>query len=241
MVAFGGAAPLHAARLCEKLGIDRLLVPPGAGVGSAIGFLRAPFGYEAVRSSFMRLSDFNPGKALDVLGEIAAETAEVAQAGDPEANPVFERRAHMRYAGQGWEIPVELPRRLLENLSPAALRLEFEKEYRRLYGRALPELDIEILSWTVTARIPAAARAQALPIDGVRSLKAASSRRAFDARLASYLDASVVERSCMRPGDEIAGPAAIVEAETTTVVTSAFLAAMQADGSLLLSRRRDDL
>jgi N-methylhydantoinase A len=51
MIAFGGAAPLHAGRLCEKLGIRRLLVPAGAGVGSAIGFLRAPFSFEATRSA----------------------------------------------------------------------------------------------------------------------------------------------------------------------------------------------
>jgi len=62
MIAFGGAAPLHAGRLCEKLGIDRLLVPPGAGVGSAIGFLRAPFSFEANRSVYMRLSDFDPAR-----------------------------------------------------------------------------------------------------------------------------------------------------------------------------------
>ena len=58
MIAFGGAAPLHAGRLCEKLGITRLLVPSGAGVGSAIGFLRAPFSFEATRSQFMRLAAF---------------------------------------------------------------------------------------------------------------------------------------------------------------------------------------
>ena len=59
MVAFGGAAPLHAARLCEKLGIDQCLIPPGAGVGSAIGFLKAPFGYEALASRVIRLSAFD--------------------------------------------------------------------------------------------------------------------------------------------------------------------------------------
>ena len=63
MITFGGAGPLHAARLCEKLGIGRFLVPPGAGVGSAIGFLRAPFGFEAVRSAFMRLADFDAAAA----------------------------------------------------------------------------------------------------------------------------------------------------------------------------------
>ena len=58
MIAFGGAAPLHASRLCGKLEIDKLLVPPGAGVGSAIGFLRTPFSYEALRSFYVSLENF---------------------------------------------------------------------------------------------------------------------------------------------------------------------------------------
>ena len=61
MVAFGGAAPLHAARLCEKLGVDLCLIPQGAGVGSAIGFLKAPFAYEAVASNLTRLSALRRG------------------------------------------------------------------------------------------------------------------------------------------------------------------------------------
>ncbi|MBT8410775.1 MAG: hydantoinase/oxoprolinase family protein, partial [Octadecabacter sp.] len=67
MIAFGGAAPLHAGRLCEKLGVDRLLVPPGAGVGSAIGFLRAPFSFEANRSVYMKLSDFDGDRIKALL------------------------------------------------------------------------------------------------------------------------------------------------------------------------------
>ena len=60
LIAFGGAAPLHAARLAEKLGIDRIVIPPDAGVGSAVGFLRAPVAYEVVRSRYMRLDRFDP-------------------------------------------------------------------------------------------------------------------------------------------------------------------------------------
>ena len=67
MIAFGGAAPLHAARLCEKLGVARCLIPQGAGVGSAIGFLRAPFSFEANSSVFMRLSAFDPDKVKQLF------------------------------------------------------------------------------------------------------------------------------------------------------------------------------
>ena len=73
MIAFGGAAPLHAARLCEKLGIRRCLIPQGAGVGSAIGFLRAPFSFEANNSVFMQLSSFDPESCLLYTSDAADE------------------------------------------------------------------------------------------------------------------------------------------------------------------------
>ena len=69
MIAFGGAAPLHAARLCQKLGIKKFIVPSGAGVGSAIGFLRAPFSFEATKSVFMPLGKFNQEVVLKILKE----------------------------------------------------------------------------------------------------------------------------------------------------------------------------
>ena len=75
MIAFGGGAPLHASRLCEKLGIDRLIVPPGAGVGSAIGFLRAPFSYEATRGMYQRLDDFD-ADAVNTILDVSADTLE---------------------------------------------------------------------------------------------------------------------------------------------------------------------
>ena len=73
MIAFGGAALLHAGRLCEKLGIDRMLVPAGAGVGSAIGFLKAPFSFEATRSVYMRLSNFDTSTVKALLSELRDE------------------------------------------------------------------------------------------------------------------------------------------------------------------------
>ena len=73
MIAFGGAAPLHAGRLCEKLGICRALVPPGAGVGSAIGFLRAPFSFEATRSVYIKLTQFDPQRIKTLLHDLHME------------------------------------------------------------------------------------------------------------------------------------------------------------------------
>jgi len=118
MVAFGGGAPLHASRLMDKLGLDELFVPPGAGVGSAIGFLRAPFAYEAVRSHYTRLRPGRPGQEglLDsfdfdavnaVLTELTAEAETFVRQGT-DAPLLVDRQVSMRYKGQGWEIPIRV-------------------------------------------------------------------------------------------------------------------------------------
>ena len=108
MIAFGGAAPLHAARLCEKLGVDLCLIPHGAGVGSAIGFLKAPFAYEAVASqSHAACATFDAG-AVATLSPICSARRRLSCARAPTDRCTTTITAFMRYAGQGWEIPVPL-------------------------------------------------------------------------------------------------------------------------------------
>merc|ERR1712173_47133 len=98
MIAFGGAAPLHAGGLCEKLGVERLLVPPGAGVGSAIGFLRAPFSFEANRSVYMKLSDFDATRIKTLLAELRDEATGFVRNCDAGAKILSEYKVYMRYS-----------------------------------------------------------------------------------------------------------------------------------------------
>ena len=111
LIAFGGAAPLHASRLAEKLGVDRIVIPTGAGVGSAIGFLRAPIAYEVVRTRFMPLSQFDSDAVNALFRDMRAEAIEVVRLGAPAGELREVRTAYMRYRGQGHEIAVELPLR----------------------------------------------------------------------------------------------------------------------------------
>src|SRR3954447_8745562 len=149
LIAFGGAAPLHAARVAEKLGLARVLVPPNAGVGSAVGFLVAPISYELVKSRHMRLDNFDFAGAAALLAEMARDARALVEPGARGA-PVTERRlAYMRYVGQGHEITVPLPVRDLTAADAAALRAEFEKEYSVLFKRPIPGAGIEALSWSV--------------------------------------------------------------------------------------------
>jgi N-methylhydantoinase A len=234
MIAYGGAAPLHANRLCEKLGIDALLVPPGAGVGSAIGFLRAPFGYEAVRGAYLRLSQFDKGWVSDVLEGLEREAVAVARAGARDAELLIERKAFMRYVGQGWEIPVGLPGTALDAMG---LRSAFETEYRRLFGQPLETLDVEVMNWSVRAESVSAPRQPVERVAAKHEAPSVGKRQIFDAREAGFLDAQIVERADMRTGSMVNGPAAIVEAETTTIVTAGYAATLQADGCLLVQRK----
>jgi N-methylhydantoinase A len=237
MIAFGGAAPLHASRLCEKLDIDRLLIPPGAGVGSAIGFLRAPFGFEAVRGAFLRLSEFDAGWTNRLIGELDAEAQRFAQAGGPGLELEREIKAYMRYQGQGWEIVVPLPDRDFAAGDADEIRRRFEDEYRRLFGRALDGLDIEIMTWSVQVRSRLDEPRPVEPVGAEKTLTGVETRRIYDAREQGLVDAAVHERETLASGDRIDGPAVIVERETSTIVTTGYRAVRQSDGCLLLERK----
>lgn len=234
MIAFGGAAPLHASRLCEKLGIAELLIPPGAGVGSAIGFLRAPFGFESVRSAYIRISKFDADRVNSVIRELSEEAISFVHQGAPDIDPEQECIAYMRYVGQGWEIPVPVEIKPYSADAGAAFKALFEEVYSRYFGRPIDGLDVEIVSWSLRASSPLP------PVDRIAftprgdAASASERRPIFDARKAGFVDAAIVERQSMKPGSTVAGPAAIVERETTTIVTSAYEAIMQGDGCLLV-------
>jgi N-methylhydantoinase A len=232
MIAFGGAAPLHAGRLCEKLGVSRLLVPPGAGVGSAIGFLRAPFSFEANRSVYMRLTEFDAAKIRSLLTELKAEATGFVRNCDPEAPILSEFKVYMRYAGQGWEIPVLL--REDEALSPDAetFRRLFEADYAKLFGRTVAGMNVEITVWSVNATTPPDPVARITELEATGPAEALGTRRIFDAAQGGFLTASVIARDQMAAGQTCDGPAAIVEAETTIILPASRFALRQPDGCI---------
>ena len=254
MIAFGGAAPVHAVRLAHKLGIDEVLVPSGAGVGSAIGFLRAPFSYEAVRSHYVALDRFDPDEVNAVVADLVAEAASFAAEGiaagaasgagdqsaegaDAAVEPLIERWAYMRYAGQGWEIPVEVDAASFDAQGGELLAVEFAKAYETIFGRAIEGLAIEALSWSVRASLPRAPAARVEREDGAEPAPVTGRRPMFDTAAMAAAAGSVVERSRVGVGQRVAGPAAVVEPQTTTVLSSAHTAVMQPDGCLLIRRR----
>jgi len=237
LVAFGGAAPLHAARVAEKLGIHRVLVPANAGVGSAVGLLRAPVAYELVRSRLMRLSSFDPAVANRLYADMRSEAEAIVRRGAPYASLTEQRSAFMRYRGQGHEIGVQLPVREFAAADQPLLTELFEAAYRRLYSRSIPGVEIEILSWVLTLSAPSEGElAKPLPVKADKP-KPSGKRRVFDPNAGEFLQVPIFWRPDLKPGMELRGPAVIAEDETSTVVSPLFNARIDRFGYIELFRR----
>jgi N-methylhydantoinase A len=240
LIAFGGAAPLHAARVAEKLGIQRVLIPANAGVGSAVGLLRAPVAYEVVRSRLMRLSDFDAAAVNRLIAEMRAEAEAIVKSGAGEGALAELRSAFMRYRGQGHEIAVELPVREFNAADSATFVGLFEAAYRKLYSRSIPGAEIEVLSWAVALSAPAGGRLAAPAAEQPSEPEPRSRRRLFDPGSGKFLDAPVYRRSELAPGACVSGPAVIAEDDTSTVISPRFDARIDGFRYIELNRRRVD-
>ncbi len=234
LIAFGGGGPVHACRVAEKVGIDRVLVPSGAGVGSAIGFLRAPVGYEVVRSLYQRLGRFDAAAVDALLSDMAREAEAVVALGGFGAPTWQTRIAYMRYVGQGHEIPVALPPGRLGSAEVAGLRAAFDAEYARFYDRPVPGSDVEVMSYAVTvATVPDA------PLNAATAAAVPGATRTQQVRDTATGEVSawiVYDRTSLAMGWSVPGPAIIAEDETSTLVGPGWRATVDPRGYLNLMR-----
>lgn len=237
MIAFGGAAPLHAGRLCEKLGVNRLLVPPGAGVGSAIGFLRAPFSFEANRSVYMTLKSFDPKKVKDILSNLKIEATAFVRNCNTVSPILAEFKVYMRYSGQGWEIPITLNENQAMNPNVSEFENRFIEDYTKLFGRPVEGMNIEITVWSVNATTPPETVSRVAEKIAGEAALIQCNRNLFDPALAEFVNASVILREHMKSGSVTQGPSIITEDETTIIVPSSRDAICQPDGCIDITRK----
>nr|WP_245214408.1 hydantoinase/oxoprolinase family protein [Pararoseomonas indoligenes] len=236
VIAFGGGGPVHGYRVAEKIGVNRLLVPSGAGVGSAIGFLRAPVGYEVVRSLYQRFRTFDTAAVNALLAEMSAEARRVVADAAFGAELVERRIAYMRYVGQGHEIAVELPVTALGDADVADVRAAYDREYAAFYDRPVPGSDVEILSFAVTV---ATAVEAPPPVAEVAAAPAPTPIRSLavrDTAKGGVSDWPVYDRDAFAPGAAVPGPCIVVEAETSTLVGPGWTCTMDGLGYLELTR-----
>ena len=239
MIAFGGAAPLHAARLCEKLGIRRCLIPQGAGVGSAIGFLRAPFSFEANNSVFMQLSSFDPVRVKQLFANMEKEASAFVRSCDQDANIKTEYKVYMRYAGQGWEIPVPLTVQHITKPDTADYKACFEREYEQLFARTVAGMEIEITVWSVNAYTEPPEVRPVQKQGHQRTLETTNTRPLFDPAKSTFVNATVAQRDAVKDTTQIIGPAMLTEDETTIIVPSSRDAVACGDGTIVVFAKQD--
>ena len=224
MIAFGGAAPLHACQLAETLNIKKIIIPSGAGVGSAIGFLKADIAYEVARSFYMDLDSFEPDTINNLFETMRSEAEEVVKRGTDTEQLTEKRTAFMRYRGQGHEIPVPITDLFLTSANKEVLVDTFEAEYERLFGRIIPNLTAEVMTWSLTLSTNRKLKESISTFKRTNKPKPTSKRRVFSVSLNKYQEIPTYQRELLAPGNWIPGPNLITENGTSTYVSENFCA-----------------
>jgi len=218
--AFGGAGPVHAYGLARKIGAPRILVPPLAGVGSALGFFTAPVAFDLSRShrAVLDAADF---KAIeDLFRELETEGAAILGRAADDEKILFERTLMMRFVGQGAETDLAIAPRPFDQWRKADIRELFDTEYRRLYGRTYDDNAVEFVTFKVWASLPA----KPFNIPPLKNNQAnlaecvKSTRPAYSLARKDFVKHTVYDRSALFPGAAFEGPAIIEERESTIVV-----------------------
>ncbi len=232
LVAFGGAAPLHAGAVAHKLGIRRIIVPHQAGVGSAIGFLLAPVSFEHTQSWVMPLHRMNAREfreKIEIMTDHAGALVCMAKPGVELERAV---KATMRYLGQGHEVDTVLDG--LSAIDAETLRNAFEEQYTLQYGRLIPGVDIELVTLVVRVSevmptdVQQGSEFKTIPIEGsdTQCISVDKGRRTLE--VASY------HRNELQPGHSIKGPAVIREEQTTTLVPETMQARIDAQLNIIM-------
>jgi 5-oxoprolinase (ATP-hydrolysing) len=240
MVAFGGAAPLHALRVAEKLGIERVIVPPNAGVGSAIGFLVSPVSYTTRRTHYMRLADMDLAVVRRLLQDMRTDAEAQVRSAAAHGEPTEEWKTFMRYVGQGHDVAIRLegtPDGIASASLAADLTTRFEDEYRRQFGRTLDGNAIEIVGWAYKRAIMRSdAETIWSAVEDAGNAAPETVHDLYDPALGRSVAARQLDRAAMTAAP-CAGPALITEPQTTIVVPDGFEAARDASGCIVIQRR----
>ncbi len=218
--AFGGAGPVHAYGLAKKLGAPRLLVPPNAGVGSALGFFTAPRAFDLVRSHKVSLADANFSEIEKIFQELESDGEKTLKKSGKDEAVRFERSLDMRFVGQGSETNVPIAERDFTKLKREDIRKKFDKIYEKLYGRTYPDSAVEFINFKVRASLPERLfKFSKLDTKG-QGLKAAikGQRPAYSGIAKDFIPYTVYDRYKLFPDATFKGPAIIEEKESTLVV-----------------------
>jgi N-methylhydantoinase A len=240
LLAFGGAGPVHAYGLARILGVSEVVFPRGAGVASAIGMLVAPRSAEFTRSYVQQLATTDWHAVHEILRELEARGRELLVETGASADAIrIEPAADMRYVGQGYEVTVPVEHAVLMKSDAAALRRAFEKEYETRFGRSLPDMQVEVVSWRLRAlAAPMADEVHLEPLSTSSESALTGERPVYFPETDGFRSTPVYSRARLAAGERISGPAIIEEAESTVVVGPRGSVVVDGNGNLNMNLQK---
>ena len=219
MMAFGGAGPVHAFHVAQRLNLKQLMAPVGAGVASAIGFLVSAVAVESVRSHVNKLATMDWEQVNLFLDELEKSgRIFLANSGITDADVTVTRQSDMRYFGQGFEIKVSVPNGILSEDKIVKIEKNFSKVYKTLYSRTIDDVPIESVTWRVLTKGPSPEIRLQQVFDDNSHITLKGHRKVRFPEMESPLECPVYSRYGLTVGDEINGPAIIEEKESTFVI-----------------------
>ena len=220
VAAFGGAGPVHAYGLARKIGAPRMIVPPLAGVGSALGFFTAPVAFDLVRSHRVGLDEADFNSIEKIFGDLEKEASAILQQSGQVEDISYARSIDMRFVGQGAETNLPIVNKAFHEWERHEIRNLFDETYKKLYGRTYPDTRVEFITFRVRAslperpfRIPSLSAAGGTLQDCVKG-----DRPAYSVIQKKFIPFTVVDRLKLFSGAKIEGPAIIEEKESTIVI-----------------------
>lgn len=236
LVAFGGAGPVHAFDMARRLGVSKLLIPPRAGVASALGMVVAPISYDTVRTHRLDIAAGDFAVLDTVYAEMASECAERMPKSVERSSLLYERSADMRYVGQGYTVSVPMPDATLAAETGKSVRDRFDAVYTKLYGRTYDDLGLEFVDLRMTASRPAETDLSDISASGRSDAVPVGQREAYCPVSSGFVVHDVYERTDLGPGFVASGPAIVQENESTTIVGMGAKLSVDDRGSLLIER-----
>lgn len=229
----GGGGALHAARIAEKLGISRIIVPQNAGVGSAVGFLRSPVAFESAISVMEPLHTIDATALTQRVSEQVAYVRAIVEEAVPADRVTTTAKIEMRYQGQGLDIVLEYPTDDGFKIDVARIEVEFIKRYKAQVGFTLKDISLDLVSVSVTARETRKLDRHAFT--PAAKAVASQERQVFDLAAHSQITYRVQERTDL--GTQVMqGPTVITEDQTTTLVRPGWSVQTSGEGHLILER-----
>jgi N-methylhydantoinase A len=242
MFAFGGAGPLHASYLADALHMSRVIIPSGAGVLSAFGFLTVPLSFDFSRTYRARLAELDWDRVNELFAQMEQEGRQIiGRSLSSDRDVTITRSCEARYLGQSHHIAVPVPDGILEPQTKVHILRSFVDRYRELYeydegeGEALP---IEVLTW----RLKASGPKPNVTFDTVQQDSGAGvrkpDRRIYLPERGEFGDVPVFNRYALGAGFAAEGPLIVEERESTLVVPLARTLMVDEFGNLIVARSK---